>query len=344
MNILVTGGAGFIGSHTVLELLEVGHDVIVIDNFINSSRESLARVEEITQKKIKLYEGDIQDKELLRKIFSSHSIDACIHFAALKAVGESVHKPIEYYENNLSGTLTLIDVMNQYECKNLIFSSSATVYGNPAIMPITEDYSKGDITNPYGQTKSMIEQILSDIHNADLITLNKVKWNIVILRYFNPIGAHPSGFIGEDPSGVPNNIMPYITQVAAGKLKYLNIYGNDYDTSDGTGIRDYIHVVDLAKGHVQALKCFEKECQLEVFNLGTGKGYSVLELVKAFESATGIKIKYKIVGRRAGDIAKCYADVSKAKKILGWTAKYNVVDMCRDSWNWQKNNPDGYSK
>ena len=260
----------------------------------------------------------------------------------MKAVGESVYKPLEYYDNNLSGTLTLLEVMKEFNCKNLIFSSSATVYGNPSVIPITENCPKGEITNPYGQTKSMIEQILMDLHKADIVNESDNPWNIVLLRYFNPIGAHQSGLIGEDPNGVPNNLMPYITQVALGKLDYLNVFGKDYDTPDGTGVRDYIHVVDLARGHVHALKAIEENCGLEIFNLGTGKGTSVLELVHAFEKVTGVKVPYKFVERRPGDIATCYADASKAKEKLGWVAKYDIEDMCRDAWRWQKMNPNGY--
>ncbi|MCR5300964.1 MAG: UDP-glucose 4-epimerase GalE [Lachnospiraceae bacterium] len=336
MNIFVTGGAGYIGSHTVLQLLKEGHDVVVLDNLSNSSEESLDRVEELTGKKARLYVGDILDKECLDKICSENSFDCCIHFAGLKAVGESVEKPWEYYNNNITGTLNLLAALRDHNMKNFIFSSSATVYGDPEIIPITEECPKGTCTNPYGWTKSMIEQILMDMAKADS------DWNIVILRYFNPIGADASGRIGEDPKGIPNNLMPYVTQVAVGKLPKLGVFGNDYDTPDGTGVRDYIHVSDLADGHIKALKKINEKAGLCIYNLGTGKGVSVLELVKSFEKANGITIPYEIKPRRAGDIATCYADASKAKRELGWEAKYNIVDMCADSWNWQKNNPEGY--
>ena len=336
MHILVTGGAGYIGSHTVIELLNAGHSVAVVDNLVNSSRQAMQRVEKITGRQIPFYETDIRDRAGLKKIFAEHSFDCCIHFAGLKAVGESVQKPLEYYDNNITGTLVLLEEMRNAGCKNIIFSSSATVYGNPAVMPITESCPKGHCTNPYGNTKSMLEEILRDLQVADN------EWNIVLLRYFNPIGAHSSGLIGENPNGVPNNLMPYITQVAAGKLKELHVFGNDYPTPDGTGVRDYIHVVDLAKGHVKALKAIDDKCGIEVYNLGTGIGYSVLDLVKAFEKANGIKIPYVIDQRRAGDVAACYSDPSKAWEKLGWKAELGIEDMCRDSWNWQKNNPDGY--
>ncbi len=337
MNILVTGGAGFIGSHTVVELQQAGHTVAVLDNLCNSSEESLRRVEAITGKKVNFYKGDILDRGLLEDLFSNkEKVDAVIHFAGLKAVGESVQKPWEYYENNIAGTLTLIDVMRKNNVKNIIFSSSATVYGNPAVIPITEDCPKGQCTNPYGWTKSMLEQILSDVQHAD------PEWNVILLRYFNPIGAHKSGTMGENPNGIPNNLMPYITQVAVGKLPQLSVFGNDYDTPDGTGVRDYIHVVDLAIGHVKALKKIEEKAGLKIYNLGTGVGYSVLDIVKNFEEATGVKIPYVIKERRAGDIAMCYADASLAKKELGWEAQYGVREMCEDSWRWQKNNPNGY--
>ena len=336
MNIIVTGGAGFIGSHTVIELINAGHSVVVVDNLVNSSRIALARVEKIVGQKIPFYEVDIRDRQGLEKVFSENKFDCCIHFAGLKAVGESVQKPWEYYDNNITGTLVLLDVMRKAGCKNIIFSSSATVYGNPAVIPITEKCPKGECTNPYGQTKSMLEEILRDMYVADK------EWNVVLLRYFNPIGAHKSGLIGENPNGVPNNLMPYITQVAVGRLDHLNIFGDDYDTPDGTGVRDYIHVVDLARGHVKALKAIDDKCGVEVYNLGTGIGYSVLDLVKAFEKATGVKIPYVIAPRRAGDIAACYSDPSKAWEKLGWKAEYNIEDMCRDSWNWQKNNPNGF--
>lgn len=336
MTILVTGGAGFIGSHTVVELQEAGYDVIVLDNLSNSSEKSLDRVEKITGRKVPFYKADILDREALEKVFASHNIDAVIHFAGLKAVGESVQKPWEYYENNIAGTLTLVDVMRKHGVKNIIFSSSATVYGNPAFIPITEECPKGECTNPYGWTKSMLEQILGDIQKADQ------EWNVILLRYFNPIGAHKSGTIGENPNGIPNNLMPYVTQVAVGKLKELGVFGNDYDTHDGTGVRDYIHVVDLAKGHVKALKKIEEKAGLKIYNLGTGVGYSVLDIVKNFEEATGIKIPYAIKERRAGDIASCYADPAKAKEELGWTAQFGIKEMCEDAWRWQKNNPNGY--
>ena len=336
MKILVTGGAGFIGSHTVVELQQAGYDVVVLDNLCNSSEKSLQRVEAITGKKVPFYKADILDREALEDIFSKEKIDAVIHFAGLKAVGESVQKPWEYYENNIAGTLTLVDVMRKHGVKNIIFSSSATVYGNPAFIPITEECPKGQCTNPYGWTKSMLEQILSDIQKADS------EWNVILLRYFNPIGAHKSGTMGENPNGIPNNLMPYITQVAVGKLKELGVFGNDYDTHDGTGVRDYIHVVDLAIGHVKALKKIEEKAGLKIYNLGTGVGYSVLDIVKNFEEATGVKIPYVIKERRAGDIATCYSDASLAKKELGWEAQYGIKEMCADSWRWQKNNPNGY--
>ena len=334
--ILITGGAGYIGSHTALELLNKGYEVVVYDNLSNSSQESLRRVEELTCKKVAFYEGDILDKEALTAMFKAENVDAVIHCAALKAVGESVQKPLEYYHNNITGTLSLMGVMDEVGVKNIVFSSSATVYGDPAIIPITEECPKGQCTNPYGWTKSMLEQILSDIQKAD------PEWNVVLLRYFNPIGAHKSGTIGENPNGIPNNLMPYITQVAVGKLKELGVFGNDYDTPDGTGVRDYIHVVDLAKGHVKALKKIEDKSGLSIYNLGTGKGYSVLDIVKNFEEANGVKIPYVIKERRPGDIATCYSDASKAERELGWKAEYDIKDMCADSWNWQSKNPNGY--
>lgn len=336
MAILVTGGAGFIGSHTCVELLNAGYEVVVLDNLVNASEKSLERVKAITGKEVTFYKGDILDRTILNEIFEKEKIDSCIHFAGLKAVGESVQKPWEYYNNNISGTLTLVDVMRQHNCKNIIFSSSATVYGDPAEIPITENCPKGQCTNPYGWTKSMLEQILTDIQKAD------PEWNVVLLRYFNPIGAHKSGTIGENPNGIPNNLMPYITQVAVGKLKELAVFGNDYDTPDGTGVRDYIHVVDLAKGHVKALKKIEEKAGLKIYNLGTGKGYSVLDIVKNFEAATGVKIPYVIKARRPGDIATCYSSAEKAKEELGWTAEYGIKEMCEDSWRWQSNNPNGY--
>ena len=336
MKILVTGGAGFIGSHTLIELVEAGHTPVVVDNLSNSSPKAIERVEKIVGKTIPFYNVDIRDREGLEKVFAENTFDCCIHFAGLKAVGESVQKPWEYYENNIGGTLVLVDVMRKHGCKNIIFSSSATVYGAPETMPITEDCPKGTVTNPYGWTKYMLEQVLSDIQKAD------PEWNVVLLRYFNPIGAHKSGTIGEDPNGIPNNLMPYITQVAVGKLPQLGVFGNDYPTHDGTGVRDYIHVVDLAKGHVCALQAIAKKCGLGIYNLGTGQGYSVLDLVKAFEAATGVKVPYVIKPRRSGDVAECWSDPSKAAKELGWKAQYGVQEMCEDAWRWQKNNPNGY--
>ena len=336
MKIFVTGGAGYIGSHTVLQLLKEGHDVVVLDNLSNSSRESLDRVKELCGREAVLYVGDILDRDILEKICSEHKFDCCIHFAGLKAVGESVAKPWEYYNNNITGTLNLLAALRDHNMKNFIFSSSATVYGDPEVIPITEECPKGVCTNPYGWTKSMIEQILMDMAYADK------EWNIVILRYFNPIGADPSGRIGENPKGIPNNLMPYVTQVAVGKLEKLGVFGNDYDTVDGTGVRDYIHVSDLADGHIKALKKINEKAGLCIYNLGTGNGVSVLELVKSFEKANNIKIPYEIKERRPGDIATCYSDASKAKRELGWEAKRDIVDMCRDSWNWQSKNPEGY--
>ncbi|MCI7606818.1 MAG: UDP-glucose 4-epimerase GalE [Spirochaetales bacterium] len=344
MKILVTGGAGFIGSHTVVSLVENGHDVVILDNLVNSSPIAVKRVEGIVGKSIPFYECDIRDREGLERVFSENSFDAVIHFAGLKAVGESVSKPWEYYDNNIGGTLVLVDVMRKHNVKNIIFSSSATVYGNPEIIPITEECPKGKCTNPYGQTKSMLEEILIDLRTGD--EKNKVEnpWNIVLLRYFNPIGAHKSGLIGENPNGIPNNLMPYITQVAVKRLDHLNVFGNDYPTHDGTGVRDYIHVCDLADGHVKALKAIENNCGVAIYNLGTGTGYSVLDVVKAFEEANDLKIPYEIKPRRAGDIAVCYSDPAKAERELGWKAKYTLLDMCRDSWNWQKNNPNGFEE
>ena len=338
MKILVTGGAGYIGSHTVVELQKSGYDVVVLDNLSNSSKKALDRVEKITQKPVKFYEADIRDRKALDEIFSKEKVDAVIHFAGLKAVGESVVKPWEYYDNNITGTLTLVDVMRKNNVKNIIFSSSATVYGDPAFVPITEECPKGQCTNPYGWTKSMLEQILSDMQKADK------EWNVILLRYFNPIGAHESGLIGENPNGIPNNLMPYVTQVAVGKLKELGVFGNDYDTPDGTGVRDYIHVVDLANGHVKALDKIKENCGLKIYNLGTGKGYSVLDIVKNFEKASGVKIPYVIKDRRPGDIATCYASSAKAKDEMGWEAQFDIDRMCKDSWNWQKNNPNGYDE
>ena len=336
MSILVTGGAGYIGSHTCLELLKAGYEVVVADNLCNSSEEAVRRVEKIAGKPVKFYQADILDREALNKIFDTEEIDSVIHFAGLKAVGESVAKPLEYYHNNITGTLILCDVMRNHGVKNIVFSSSATVYGDPAFVPITEDCPKGQITNPYVQTKSMLEQILTDFHVAD------PEWNVVLLRYFNPIGAHESGLIGEDPKGIPNNLVPYIAQVAVGKLQCLGVFGNDYPTHDGTGVRDYIHVVDLAVGHVKALKKIEEKAGVCIYNLGTGKGYSVLDVVKAYEKACGKEIKYEIKPRRPGDIATCYADASKAREELGWEAERGIEEMCADSWRWQSANPDGY--
>ena len=336
MAILVTGGAGFIGSHTCVELLNAGKEVVVMDNLYNSSKKSLERVEQITGKKVTFYQTDLLDVPGMEEIFKNEDIESVIHFAGLKAVGESVKKPWEYYNNNITGTLNLISVMKKAGVKNIIFSSSATVYGNPAFVPITEECPKGTCTNPYGWTKWMLEQILTDVYNADH------EWNVILLRYFNPIGAHKSGLIGENPNGIPNNLMPYITQVAVGKLPELGVFGNDYDTPDGTGVRDYIHVVDLAIGHVKALKKIEDKAGLFVCNLGTGKGYSVLDVVKAFEKASGIKIPYVIKPRRAGDIDACYADPGLAERELGWKAERGIEEMCEDSWRWQKNNPNGF--
>ena len=338
MSILVTGGAGFIGSHTVVLLQEAGYDVVVVDNLSNSSEKSLERVSAITGKSVKFYKADILDREALEDIFAKEEITACIHFAGLKAVGESVAKPWEYYQNNIAGTLVLVDVMRKHNCKNIIFSSSATVYGDPAIIPITEECPKGTCTNPYGWTKSMLEQVLSDMQKAD------PEWNVILLRYFNPIGAHKSGTIGENPNGIPNNLMPYITQVAVGKRPELGVFGNDYDTHDGTGVRDYIHVVDLANGHLKALEKIAENPGLKIYNLGTGTGYSVLDVVKNFEAATGVKVPYAIKERRPGDVAACYADPSKAKAELGWEAQYGIKEMCEDSWRWQSQNPNGYDE
>lgn len=338
MAILVTGGAGFIGSHTCVELLEAGYDVVVVDNLYNASRKSMDRVEQITGKKPVFYEADILEREALNQIFEKEQIDSVIHFAGLKAVGESVAKPIEYYYNNIAGTLVLCDVMRKHNVKNIVFSSSATVYGDPAFIPITEACPKGKITNPYGQTKGMLEQVLEDIHVSD------PEWNVILLRYFNPIGAHKSGLIGEDPKGIPNNLVPYVAQVAIGKLECLGVFGDDYDTPDGTGVRDYIHVVDLAKGHVAAIKKLEEKKGVLIYNLGTGKGYSVLDVVHAFEKACGKEIPYAVKPRRPGDIAVCYADPAKAKAELGWEAENGIEEMCADSWKWQSMNPNGYEE
>ncbi|MGI5969171.1 MAG: UDP-glucose 4-epimerase GalE [Lachnospiraceae bacterium] len=336
MSILVTGGAGYIGSHTVVELLTAGYEVVVVDNLCNSSRESIARVEDITGKNVTFYEADILDEDALEQIFAKEDIESCIHFAGLKAVGESVEKPWMYYNNNITGTLTLIKVMERHNVRNIVFSSSATVYGAPKEIPITENCPKGEITNPYGQTKSMLEQILTDIQKADN------RWNVILLRYFNPIGAHKSGRIGENPNGIPNNLMPYITQVAVGRLECLGVFGNDYNTHDGTGVRDYIHVVDLAKGHVKAIEKLKDNDGLNIYNLGTGIGYSVLDIVHNFEKASGQHIPYVIKPRRAGDIDACYSDPSKAERELGWKAENGILEMCEDSWRWQSNNPNGY--
>ncbi len=337
MAILVTGGAGFIGSHTCVELLNARYDVVVVDNYYNASPKSLERVKELTGKDFKSYDCDVRDSEGMDKIFKENKIDAVIHFAGLKAVGESCQKPIEYYDNNIGGTLKLCDVMRNNGCKNIVFSSSATVYGMNNVSPLKETMKTGGTTNPYGTTKYMIEIILEDVYKSDN------EWNVTLLRYFNPIGAHESGRIGENPNGIPNNLMPYITQVAIGKRPYLSVYGNDYDTPDGTGVRDYIHVVDLADGHVKAVKnILEGNKGVQVFNLGTGKGYSVLDIVKAFSKAYGKELPYKIAPRRPGDLAVCYSDPTKAKEVLGWEAKRDIDDMCRDSWNWQSKNPNGY--
>ncbi|QYJ77788.1 UDP-glucose 4-epimerase GalE [Shewanella acanthi] len=335
MTILVTGGAGYIGTHTVVELLNAGSDVVVLDNLSNSSIEALNRVEQITGKSVTFYQGDILNKALLQKVFSDHSIQAVIHFAGLKAVGESVAKPLKYYENNVTGTLVLCQVMAEHKVKNLVFSSSATVYGDPASLPITEDFPTG-ATNPYGQSKLMVEHILADLHHSDS------SWNIACLRYFNPVGAHASGLIGEDPNDIPNNLMPFIAQVAVGKRPVLSVFGDDYPTHDGTGVRDYIHVVDLALGHLKALDKLATNSGLVTYNLGTGQGYSVLDMVKAFEKASGKTIAYQIAPRRPGDIAACYADPHHAKTDLDWKATHGLEEMASSSWHWQANNPNGY--
>ncbi len=339
MAILVTGGAGYIGSHTLIELAEAGLDFIVYDNLSNSSQESLRRVEKIIERKVEFIEGDIRDSAKLDMLFSKQRIDAVIHFAGLKAVGESVEKPLEYYDNNVVGTLRLLEAMKKHNCKKIVFSSSATVYGDPESVPIKEDFPVGGTTNPYGTSKYMIERILQDLQKSDS------SFKIAILRYFNPVGAHKSGLIGEDPNGIPNNLMPFISQVAVGKREFLNVFGNDYPTVDGTGVRDYIHVVDLAKAHVKAIEYLQKpKYNPLIVNLGTGKGYSVLEIVAAFSKACGREIPYKITARRAGDIAECYADPSFAKEELGWKANLGIEDMCQDSWRWQSRNPQGYRK
>ncbi|MBO6621017.1 MAG: UDP-glucose 4-epimerase GalE [Balneola sp.] len=336
MAILVTGGAGYIGSHTVLELLELGNEVIVVDNLSNSSKESLIRVESITGKSPIFYEQDLLDKTALENVFSSHKIDSVIHFAGYKAVGESVQKPMMYYQNNLDSTLILCEVMKKFDVKNLVFSSSATVYGDPESVPITEESSLS-ATNPYGRTKLFIEYILKDLYTSD------DSWNIALLRYFNPVGAHKSGLIGEDPNDIPNNLMPYVSQVAVGKLKQLSVFGDDYPTPDGTGVRDYIHVVDLALGHLKAIDKLRSAPGLVIYNLGTGKGTSVLDMIKAFENASGKTVDYKIGPRRSGDIATCYADPVKAEKELGWKAERGIKEMCEDAWKWQSENPNGYN-
>ncbi len=342
MAILVTGGAGFIGSHTCVELMNAGYEVVIVDNLSNSCREAITRIEKITGKNVKFYEANLLEQDKLNQIFDAEKIDAVIHFAGLKAVGESVQKPLEYYHNNITGTLCLCEAMRSHGCKSIVFSSSATVYGDPAFVPITEECPKGVITNPYGKTKSMLEDILQDLCVAD------PEWKVILLRYFNPIGAHESGLIGENPKGIPNNLVPYITQVAVGKLKSLGVFGDDYDTPDGTGVRDYIHVVDLAEGHVKALEKLDEmkkkdDNGAKIYNLGTGVGYSVLDVVHSFERASGITIPYEIKPRRAGDIATCYADSSKAKKELHWEAKKDMNQMCEDSWRWQSQNPEGLS-
>ncbi len=338
MRILVTGGAGYIGSHTCVELLQAGYEVVIVDNLYNASEKAVRRIEEITGKRVTFYRDDVCDRAAMERIFDGEQIDAVIHFAGYKAVGESVAKPLEYYRNNLEGTLTLCDVMRQHGVKNIIFSSSATVYGDPAEIPITEACPKGTCTNPYGWTKWMLEQVLTDIQKADS------EWSVILLRYFNPIGAHQSGKIGEDPKGIPNNLLPYVAQVAIGRLKCVGVFGNDYDTPDGTGVRDYIHVVDLARGHVKALEKFREAPGVRIYNLGTGRGYSVLDVIHAFEKACGHELPYEIKPRRAGDIATCYCDPRKAREELGWEAEYGIDEMCADSWRWQTMNPEGYGE
>lgn len=338
MKILVAGGAGFIGSHTCVELLAAGHQCVILDNLYNSSREAVRRIERISGKKVTFYEADILDKDAIDRILDEEKPDGCIHFAGLKAVGESVSKPIEYYHTNMTGTLNLVTSLGEHGIKNIIFSSSATVYGDAKEVPVSEETPKGTCTNPYGWTKWMQEQILTDLNVSDN------EWNVVLLRYFNPIGAHESGLLGEDPKGIPNNLMPYVTRVAIGKLEKLGVFGDDYDTHDGTGVRDYIHVCDLALGHVAALKCFENKGGVNVYNLGTGVGYSVLDVVKAFEKASGAKVPYEIKPRRAGDVASLYSDATKAERELGWKAKYDLQRMCEDSYRFQKNNPNGITE
>lgn len=336
--ILVTGGAGYIGSHTLVELDKAGYQPVVVDNLVNSNEESLRRVEKLIGKSIPFYKLDIRDAQALGKVMEEYDFFACIHFAGLKIVGESIERPLEYYNNNMTGTFVLVEQLRKHNCKNIIFSSSASVYGNdPEVIPITEKCIKGECTNPYGRTKSMLEDVLMDVQKADN------DWNVVLLRYFNPIGAHPSGEIGENPNGIPTNLMPYITQVAVRKREYLGVFGSDYNTPDGTGIRDFIHVVDLARGHVAALSAIERKCGLGIYNLGTGRGYSVLEVVKTFEKVNGVSVPYQMMPRRAGDIVVSYSNPQKAKNELGWSAEYGLEEMCRDAWNWQKKNPEGYN-
>ncbi len=336
MSILITGGAGFIGSHTAVELLGAGQEIVIADNYVNSSPRALERIREITGKSFRFYEVDLCDRAALERVFRENpDIDSAIHFAGLKAVGESVAQPVRYYRNNLLSTLHLVELMAEHNAKRIVFSSSATVYGKPETVPIREDFPLST-TNPYGETKLMIERILKDVWVAD------PAWSVSVLRYFNPIGAHPSGLIGENPRGIPNNLLPYVAKVAAGQLPYLSVFGGDYDTKDGTGVRDYIHVVDLARAHLKALERAAKVTGVEYYNIGTGTGYSVLEIVHAYEKASGLKVPYKIVDRRPGDIATCYADPTKAREVLGWEAQYNIEDMCRDLANWQKKNPNGY--
>jgi len=336
MKILVTGGAGYIGSHTVILLIEAGYEIVIFDNFCNASKEAIKRVEKIVSKEVTTLEGDVRSRDDLHKVFNEHKIDAVIHFAGLKAVGESVEKPLKYYDNNVNGTAVLCEVMAEHNCKSIVFSSSATVYGDPHTTPIDESFPLS-ATNPYGRSKLFVEEILRDIYISDN------SWKIVLLRYFNPVGAHESGTIGEDPNGIPNNLMPFIAQTAVGKREYLSIFGDDYNTHDGTGVRDYIHVMDLADGHVKAIDKIKDFTEVMTINLGTGKGYSVLDMLKAFEEASGRTVPYKIAPRRAGDIAKCFANPSYAKEILGWEAKKGIEEMCEDSWRWQSNNPNGYS-
>ena len=337
MAILITGGAGYIGTHAMVEFIEAGREVICVDNFSNSNPSSLARVKEITGKDFKHYTVDLLDYDALEQVFKENKIDSCIHFAGLKAVGESCEQPLRYYHNNLTGTFNLCSLLSKYGAKRIVFSSSATVYGKPESVPITEDFPLST-TNPYGETKLMIERILKDLYESDK------EWSVSILRYFNPIGAHKSGKIGEDPKGIPNNLLPYVAQVATGKLPYLSVFGNDYNTHDGTGVRDYIHVVDLAKAHLRAMERAERVTGVEYFNIGTGVGYSVLDIVNAYQKVTGATVNYKIAPRRPGDIDECYADPTRAREVLGWSAENNIEDMCRDSYRWQKNNPDGYGK